>query len=283
MRTVTFALFPLRFGFTAREDIFFPAGKSGNILRGAFGTLFRQTASAVTYSQIFEPRSSGGGPSGLADSPRPFVFRAMHLDGRTISAGERFHFDLHLFITADPPLPEIIAAFAQLAEQGLGPRRGRAELTDCPKPEKAQPLEISLSPALNPVSRIRVRYLTPTELKSGDGLATRPEFAILFSRARDRVASLRALYGSGPLAIDFRSMGDRSRDVVMVGCDLRHVDAERRSSRTGQTHPLGGFIGEAEYEGDLTEFLPYLKVAEWTGVGRQTVWGKGQIACDEKS
>ena len=69
MRTVTFALFPLRFGFVAREDIFFPVGKSGNILRGAFGTLFRQTAAAEIYSQIFEPRSSGGGPSGLADPP----------------------------------------------------------------------------------------------------------------------------------------------------------------------------------------------------------------------
>ncbi len=26
----------------------------------------------------------------------------------------------------------------------------------------------------------------------------------------------------------------------------------RRSSRTGQVHPIGGFIGEAEYEGELT-------------------------------
>jgi hypothetical protein len=52
---------------------------------------------------------------------------------------------------------------------------------------------------------------------------------------------------------------------------------ERRSSRTVQVHPLGGFVGGAEYEGELTEFLPWLQAACWTGVGRQTVWGKGAL------
>ena len=130
------------------------------------------------------------------------------------------------------------------------------------------------------MSQIRVRYLTPTELKTEEGLADQPEFPILFSRARDRIATLRAVYGVGPLAIDFRGMGDRSRKVEMISCNVRHVAIERRSSRTGQTHPLGGFIGKREYQGDLAEFVPYLRAAEWTGVGRQTVWGKGEIACD---
>jgi hypothetical protein len=279
MRAETFSLLPLRFTFVAREEISFPAGKSGNILRGAFGILFRQIASKRTYSRVFEPRSGGEGPSGFADSPRPFIFRATHLDGRTIGVGESFYFDMHLFLTEDPPLQEIIGAFEEITRHGIGPGRGRAELTDCPTPSI---VSISLAPAENPVSRIRVRYLTPTELKTDSGLAARPEFSILFSRARDRIATLRALYGEGPLELDFRGMGERSRSVKMTDCDVRRVDAERRSSRTGQTHPLGGFVGEAEYQGDLAEFLPYLRAAEWTGVGRQTVWGKGQIVCQHE-
>ena len=63
----------------------------------------------------------------------------------------------------------------------------------------------------------------------------------------------------------------------MTRCEIREVNVSRRSSRTGQVHPIGGFVGEAEYEGNLTEFLPYLNAAKWTGVGRQTVWGKGHI------
>ena len=37
-----FRLEPLRFSFLAREPIHFPAGKSSNILRGAFGVIFRR-------------------------------------------------------------------------------------------------------------------------------------------------------------------------------------------------------------------------------------------------
>ena len=35
------------------------------------------------------------------------------------------------------------------------------------------------------------------------------------------------------------------------------------------------------YRGDLAAFLPYLRAARWTGVGRQTVWGKGEIEVAE--
>ena len=63
----------------------------------------------------------------------------------------------------------------------------------------------------------------------------------------------------------------------MIRCDIQHVEASRRSARTGQIHSLGGFVGEAEYRGALTEFVPYLRAAHWTGVGRQTAWGKGEL------
>ena len=36
-------------------------------------------------------------------------------------------------------------------------------------------------------------------------------------------------------------------------------------------------MGGAAYEGELDEFMPFLRAAKWTGVGRQTVWGKGEI------
>jgi hypothetical protein len=32
------------------------------------------------------------------------------------------------------------------------------------------------------------------------------------------------------------------------------------------------------YEGELSEFVPLLRAACRTGVGRQTVWGHGEIA-----
>jgi hypothetical protein len=287
---VQFLFYPWRFWFVAREPIHFPEGKSGNVLRGAFGTAFRKTACAPScrgaerceqrqtcaYARIFEPRADGGAPSGLADLPRPFVFRARHLDGRTVSAGKRFHFDLNMFDTCDPLLAHFEAAFARMASEGLGPSRGRADL-DSARQNDRGPVALEMSPDGAPVHRITVQFLTPTELKSRSGMVDQPEFRVLLARARDRVSTLRAIYGGGPLTLDFRAVGERASRIKMMRCDLRQVDAERRSSRTGQTHSIGGFIGEAEYEGDLGEFIPVLRAAQWTGVGRQTVWGKGAI------
>lgn len=249
---------------------------------------------------MFEPSAVASGPSGFSDWPRPFVFRATHLDGQHIRAGAPFYFDLHLFDLNSPAIAYLVLAFAQLAREGLGPARARVELISVSQlderhhsaalvydgssllvHEPAPPLAMNLAAlrdgACGRVTRLRIRFLTPTELKSGHEIAARPEFAILAARIRDRISSLRALYGPGPLEIDFRAFGERAGLVRMTRCDIRQIDVVRRSTRTGQSHSIGGFTGEAEYEGELTEFLPYLRAAEWTGVGRQTVWGKGAI------
>jgi hypothetical protein len=135
-------------------------------------------------------------------------------------------------------------------------------------------LGLPLCASTQPLHRVRVQFLTPTELKG----AERPEFGVLLARIRDRISTLRALYGDGPLAIDFEAVGKRANLVSMTRCEFATVTEERTSRGTGQRHSLGGFTGFAEYEGDLTEFVPYLEIARWTGVGRQTVWGKGEIA-----
>ncbi len=308
-----FELYPLRFRFLAQDSIYFPAGKPGNILRGAFGTIFKRIAcvpqcreardcdlrAQCAYARIFEPASLGAGPSGLADWPRPFVFRASHLDGCTLAHSAEFYFDLNVFELRDPALAYFVLAFSQLAREGLGPRRGRALLTSVWQLDRigeprlqlydgsrflledpAPPLSLPLEPAPE-VGTIRVEFTTPTELKSAGDLSAHPEFPILFARIRDRISTLRALYGPGPLDIDFKEMAERAASVRMTRCDLRQVEVSRVSSRTGQTHSLGGFVGSADYEGALSEFLPYLEAAHWTGVGRQTVWGKGEIRTSE--
>lgn len=311
MREVDFQFYPLRFEFLAKESLFFPPGKAANILRGALGTIFRQIAcvphcrgastceirSSCPYAQLFEPEARGEGPSGLADSPRPFVFRARHLDGLTVLPGQPFHFDLNVFSLDSEALAYFVLTFAALAREGLGPRRGKADLRCVRRIAAAglpaqvlyddssrtisgsvEPATIGLDPAPVPLQKIRVEFLSPTELKHEHRVTNRPEFPILFGRIRDRISTLRRLYGQGPLEIDFQASGARAAAVRMTRCEGRRIEAERRSGRTGQSHSIGGFVGVAEYEGDLAEFLPYLEAARWTGVGRQSVWGKGEIA-----
>jgi len=299
---VQFLFHRLRFHFRAEGAIHFAPGKSGNILRGAFGSVFHQLArergETPVYRRIFEPVAEGPGPSGLADHPRPFVFRASHLDGRVIAAGSPFHFDVHLFDVAHhDTIAYFILTFAQLGREGLGPGRSKAalltvehlDLQGAPAgrifengailpPVPIAELSIRLDAPPEPLHHLRVQFLTPTELKSGTQLAERPEFGILLARIRDRVSTLRALYGAGPLEMDFAAFGRRAAAVTMTRCDLTHISVSRLSSRTGQRHSLGGFTGTAWYEGELSEFLPFLIAGQYTGVGRQTTWGKGEIA-----
>ena len=276
-----FIVRPLRFRFLAKDPIFFPVNKPGNVVRGAFGLLFRELACTCAgphaddcaYARIFEPKPMAGGPSGFADLPRPFVIRAAHLDGRRIAPGERFHFDLNLF-TDDPwPLPYFERTFAKLASQGMGPGRGTAVFEGM----SASVLEMSLARPSHVVDRLTVDFVTPTELKVAERLLAEPLFEPLIARLRDRISNLGEQYGRGPLTLDFLALADRARGVRLAASEIRHVEAERRSSRTGQTHPLSGFVGRASYEGDLAEFVPYLQIGEYTGVGRQTVWGKGAL------
>lgn len=213
-----------------------------------------------------------GVPSGLVEPPRPFVLRAAHLDGKSFAPGETFSFDAHIFDLL-APLPERFEqACSEWAAIGLGPRRGRVELI---RPVVYTPVALDLSAAEAP-ERITVQFRTPTELKGNPSPGEAP-FGILFARIRDRISTLRSLYGEGPLPIDFRALSRRANLVKTVKCDLQYRDVSRRSSRTGAVHGIGGFTGTAEYEGDLAEFLPYLRAAWWTGVGRHTVWGNGVI------
>ena len=123
--------------------------------------------------------------------------------------------------------------------------------------------------------RLLVRFLTPTELKNEGELVDRPEFGILLRRLRDRISNLRGFYQGGALVVAFEALGQAADKVEIGRCELRRVESERLSSRTGQRHSLGGFVGEVEYVGEMARFVDFLRVGAWVGVGRQTVWGKG--------
>lgn len=307
---LTFSFYAFRFWFRATDALWFPPGRAGNIVRGAFGSVLRRLACVpecrdakicprrfeCVYARFFEPRAALQGPSGLADWPRPFVFRTAHLDGRRVAPGEPFFFDVHVFDLQNPAPEYFVLAFQELAREGLGPGRGKAELTRADQLSlhrtslreifdgqalreiaAIRPLTLDLRPPSHPVRRVRVIFRTPTDLKAHGRSGTAPDFAVLLARLRDRLSTLRALYGPGPLPIDFRALGNRAQQVLTTRAQLAWREAMRRSTRTGRRHALGGFVGQAEYEGDLTQFLPYLQAGQWTGVGRHTVWGLGEI------
>jgi hypothetical protein len=285
---VQLSIVPLQFTFRARDAVWFPQGKAANVFRGAFGTFFRRIAcdphctgaaecpiaKDCAYAKMFEPRAHGAGPSGFEDQPRPFVLWAASLNGRRFEGGEQFTLEVNVFDPNAPAFEYLQRVFGELGSEGLGPGRARVEVVES---RKLPRVDVSLTPAVDDTARLHVQFLTPTELKSGGAVVREPRFDVLAARARDRVSALCSLYQQALPELDYRGMGQRAAAVKMTFARIEEVELERRSGRTGQRHGLGGFVGEAEYEGQLAEFVPWLEAAEWAGVGRLTVWGNGRL------
>jgi hypothetical protein len=123
--------------------------------------------------------------------------------------------------------------------------------------------------------RVTIRFLTPTFLRADGEVVRQPEFHQLFKRLRDRINALGAFFGDGPLDVDFRGLGERAEKVRTVSAQTNWVDRFRTSSRTHDRHELSGFVGDATYEGELAEFLPWLALGELAHVGKHTAWGNG--------
>jgi hypothetical protein len=276
---VQFELLHCRFHFRAIDEIRFPRAQAGNTVRGALGDLLRalpcvpgcaveHSASIrnCAYERIFKPVRSAALPPGFGDPPRPFVIRTAHLDGLRVLPEDSFFVDVHLFA------PDELNWFTD-AFRGFNIRGARAELVNV----ETRRIELPLDSAGVAVAGCTIHFRTPTELKYEGSESAPPEFHVLFKRVRDRVSTLNRLYGRDQIDVDFQQLGLLAERVKMVTSAIQHHSRERTSSRSGQTHPIGGFTGSVEYEGDLATFAPWLRVAEWTGVGRQTTWGKGDI------
>jgi CRISPR/Cas system endoribonuclease Cas6 (RAMP superfamily) len=216
-----------------------------------------------------------------------------------MAPGDEFWFDLHLFAGRPDLLAYFVLAFRQLGVEGVGPGRARVELVRVNSldsqgnPEAAVfengslaaspgggiPLPLVGEPGANGV--IRLQFLSPTEFKEAGSVALRPEFGPLFRRIANRISNLGTLYQEGRPLEGLTQLTQASDRMRIVGGTVSWAQVERRSSKTGQRHSLGGFTGWVDYEGDYGPFLPWLQAARWTGVGRQTVWGKGWMEAAE--
>ncbi|HZR63864.1 MAG TPA: CRISPR system precrRNA processing endoribonuclease RAMP protein Cas6 [Terriglobales bacterium] len=273
-------------------------------------------AGTCPYKAIFEPSPPAGSDrlSKYQDIPRPFVFRAPQTQKTRFGEGERFEFDLVLIGRALEFLPYFVLAFRELAAEGIGLNRAKCKLerveaiepvlNDVRTSERASHViysaddqlfrsngngtsklwfgsriqAFSLANGNGTAPRINVRFLTPTFLRAEGDIVRRPEFHHIFKRLRDRINALSTFFGTGPLDVDFRGLGERSEKVRTVASRFEWVERARTSSKTGQRHELSGFVGEATYEGDMAQFVLWLAVGELVHVGKHTAWGNGWMS-----
>ena len=312
LQKISFASF--RFNLRAKAELHLPRYK-GSTLRGAFGTVFKDTVCVVdhrdcdrcivkakcAYPYIFDtpvPDASTRMRK-YERAPHPFVIDPP-LDTRQFyQSGDLLTFELTLIGKAIDYLPYFIYAFERMGTlNGIGSGRrfgnGRFEIEsvgwiDADGSEKPvydgkkkvlsnafHPLTIRDFPETSNGRLITVRYLTPTRITFDHQLHTYPEFHVVIRNLLRRLSNLAYFHCGQELKLDFKGIIESATQVETKDGQVKWKDWERYSARQDAKMKMGGFVGEVEYRGGLTEFVPLLKLGERLNVGKGTAFGLGK-------
>jgi hypothetical protein len=257
------------------------------------------------YARFFCPTIPAGRPeiARLRDPPRPFVLADPRPEANELPGGVPVALGLAVVGTAVEDLPYFVVTLRKLGEDGVGTKRVRFRIESvrcvdaCGVPtekvfERGSDVVRSTRQALRATDlerpgdasakRVRVRFVTPADVRGAaaqQGAAGEaPAFGVLVRRARDRLGALATFFGDGPLGIDPRAIGAEADGVRTSASEILVAEHARRSSRTGQRHPIRGVVGAAVYEGEqVAGAMPLLRLAEVVGVGKHATFGNGRI------
>ena len=303
-----------RFTLEALEELHLPPYK-GSTLRGGFGHVFKRTVcfqkdaqscdacllkNNCPYAYLFEtsPPPDAEVLRTYSDVPLPFVIEPP-LDRRThYPPGDLLEFGLVLVGRAINYLPYFVVVFRELGRVGIGRGRGKYVLQ---RIAAVQPLdgtealvydgvdvivrdedlsvsyaEIEARARMLPHDRVTVRFLTPTRLKHEGKYVERPDFHILVRALLRRISSLSYFHCGERWETDYRGIIEQAKGVELAEARTGWVDWERYSRRQRQRMNLGGFVGQATYEGAIGPFLPLLVLGELVHVGKACVFGNGR-------
>ena len=92
-----------------------------------------------------------------------------------------------------------------------------------------------------------------------------------------RIAHLSYFHCEGDSSeFDFRGFIQRAMAVTIKEKSIEWYDWERYSARQDTRMKLGGFVGEITFEGDLSEFIPYIQAGQHVHIGKGTSFGLGK-------
>lgn len=305
LQNLHFARFTLT--ITAKDCLSLPPYK-GSTFRGGFGNTFKRIVcigrnrdcgicllkNRCLYVYIFEtpPPSDTSVMRKYRTAPHPFVIEPCEDTKTVFEPGEKLSFGLLLIGKAIDSLPYFIYTFEELGNLGIGKGRGRYILEevflsgDNPEPVYSasdKKFKGPVQPERIPESiewhegLLTLSFLTPARIVYEERLTEKPEFHILIRSLLRRIAHLSYFHcGGDPSRFDFTGIIDRAMKISLKKENLQWYDWERYSARQDAWMKLGGFVGDITFEGDLGEFLPYLKAGEFVHIGKGTSFGLGK-------
>ncbi len=193
------------------------------------------------------------------------------LAGSAATASVRIYLESLLHLFGDNPifavkgvkLSKIEALSLDSSRSFIGDSSGKLELSAIP----VAGFDEFLSASTGISSSITLLFSTPLRLMSAGSPLREIPFAPLAGSLFRRISSIASYYGGVELDHDFKWLADMSREIRCSSSALEWVN---------WGSGLQGLIGEATYKGDLTGFIPFLKLGELLHAGKGASYGMGR-------
>ncbi|OPY80051.1 MAG: hypothetical protein A4E65_01679 [Syntrophorhabdus sp. PtaU1.Bin153] len=300
-----------QFTFEAQDQLLLPHYK-GSTFRGAFGNAFRRIVCTLRrkdcrtcilktgciYAYVFEtaphPDAAIMGTARYTSIPHPFVIEPPPETNRVYQPGDEISFGLILIGKAVDYLPYFVYTFEEMGKTGIGKRRGRYSLRTVKsddgglvysyedrtiRPQTALEATIPEEYAFNNSARVsaKISFLTPARISYERDLVVNPDFQVIVRSLLRRLNLLYYFHGERREATwNHRAIITAAGKIDMAENHILWWDWERYSTRQGVRMKMGGFVGEATYEGDMEPFLPLLQAGEIFHLGKGTSFGLGK-------
>lgn len=281
-------------------------GFKGSALRGLLGRALRNVycachsrdcidcplASRCLYSLAFEPLPSLQN-SRESVQAHPYVIEPP-LDQRAhYDAGDVMSFSLILFGKINDRLPHFIYALSEMGRIGFmsGRRPNKARFliekisneglqiysgfTETLTSQKNFGRSIGIPQPTEDVKSCKILLLSPVRLKRDNKLTADLSFEVLIRAVLRRIASVFSAFAGSEPKLDYVGLIQKAKLVSVRGSKLAWIDWERYSGRQRARLRLGGLTGEVCYEGDITCFVPMLRIGALLHIGKQTTFGLG--------
>lgn len=293
------------------EKIYLPRYK-GSALRGGFGNIFKRAVcinnerdcnkcvlqEKCIYSYIFETplpqKLKEKSKFKIERPPHPYVFEPPFASQIKYAPSEELIFNLILIGRGIEYLPYFIFIFEELGKKGIGRGRGKYELVGVNNEEGERIYESgklsnnfqikSFQDVINecniPESKnyqqLKINFLTPVRIILGGELTTKFDFSLFITNLLRRISWLSIIHSDEELEFNYKYFISRANDIKIKERNIKWYDWERYSSRQDTRMKLGGFLGNITFEGELKEFLPFIKLGEYIHIGKQTSFGLGK-------
>ena len=279
----------LRFLHRLEQDAIFTPFK-GAIWHGVFGKALKAIDEGA-YAVLFDTDARSA-PWRLIAPPDADT----HMRAGTTLSGE-----IILFNEAITYAPACAEAIFRMGEHGLGEKRSHATLESLTGHIDDQEVSLAKLFALNEpnqcgiqanslftasggvvANQLTLRFLTPLSLKvGGEPHRESPSALMLVLRLLSRLNGLLPEHDGQMLSPQqLQHLLAVAKAINIVRADVEWFAWERYSARQKSTMPFGGLLGQVQYQGApsaIERILPWLRVAEWVGLGSKTTFGQGQI------